>query len=264
MTTHPNVTTRKALLALALSLATMLGVGAALAQDMGETSTVRVTLTNTSPQVISPPLLIAHDADYAPFLIGGEATPELARLAEDGDASELAVIARLDPSVAAVVIADGPLPPGQSVTLAVETSEEQPFLTVLGMLVTTNDAFLVWTGDARELDQMSMTMADDAMTADGATSMDASSAMGGMDAMDAMGAAPPPHDAVVRVFDAGSEANTERCDQIPGPPCGSAGARALEGAEGHVALHGGILGVGDLDPAEWDWRNPVLEVAAGG
>lgn len=252
MNTYPKPLT------LVLSLVTMLGVGAVLAQQMGEASTVRVTLTNTSPQVISPPLLIAHGASYAPFLVGDEATPELVRLAEDGDASEFAAIARLDPAVAAVVIADGPLPPGESVTLEIETSEEAPYLTVLGMLVTTNDAFLVWTGDARELGEMGMAMVDDDATTAGDTmSMDNTAAMGGM------GAAPPPHDAVVRVLDAGSEANTERCEHMPGPPCGAAGARAVDGAEGHVALHGGILGVGDLDPAEWDWRNPVLEVDAG-
>ena len=38
------------------------------------------------------------------------------------------------------------------------------------------------------------------------------------------------------------------------------GVRVTDGAEGHVALDGGILGVGDLDPAEWDWQNPVLAV----
>lgn len=256
MKTHTHTTIRRKLLTLALSLATMLGAGAALGQDMAGGGTVRVTLTNTSPQVISPPLLIAHGSDYAPFLVGETAAPELARLAEDGDASELAAIARLDPAVSAAVIVDGPLPPGESATLEIETSDDAPYLTVLGMLVTTNDAFLVWTGDARELGEMGMATAE-------TTEMDATAGMGEMAEM-AMGAAPPPHDAVVRVFDAGSEANTESCEHIPGPPCGSAGARVADGAEGHVALHGGILGVGDLDPAEWDWRNPVLEVRAGG
>ena len=256
MTTHPNTTIRPMLVTLALSLATMLGVGAALGQEMAGGGTVRVTLTNTSPQVISPPLLIAHGPDYAPFLVGDPATPELARLAEDGDASELAAIARLDPAVSAVVIADGPLPPGESATLEIETAEDAPYLTVLGMLVTTNDAFLVWTGDARQLGEMGMTMGE-------TMEMDETAGTGEMAEM-AMGAAPPPHDAVVRVFDAGSEANTESCEHIPGPPCGSAEVRVADGAEGHIALHGGILGVGDLDPAEWDWRNPVLEVGAGG
>src|SRR6056297_2414190 len=224
--------------------------------------TVRVTLTNTSPQVISPPLLIAHGSDYAPFFVGEAATPELARLAEDGDASELAAIARLDPAVSAAVVADGPLPPGESATLEIETSDDAPYLTVLGMLVTTNDAFLVWTGDARQLGEMGMAMGE-TMGVDETTEMGESAGMGGMAEM-AMGAAPPPHDAVVRVFDAGSEANTENCEHIPGPPCGSAGVRVADGAEGHIALHGGILGVGELDPTEWDWRNPVLEVGAGG
>jgi hypothetical protein len=61
-------------------------------------------------------------------------------------------------------------------------------------------------------------------------------------------------------YDAGSEANNESCAFIPGPPCGKAGVRATEGAEGYVHIHAGIHGVGDLVPAERDWRNPVAKI----
>jgi hypothetical protein len=118
---------------------------------------------------------------------------------------------------------------------------DAPYLTLLGMLVTTNDAFLTWTAPVAVLGAMGDAMGE----------------------MDATAMTPPFADGVVRVLDAGSEANTERCEHIPGPPCGSGGVRVTEGAEDQVHLHGGVLGVGDLDPAEWDWLNPVVMVSPG-
>ncbi len=190
-----------------LVLALLLAATAlAPAQGMGDAAaTASVTIENGSPQAISPPVVIVHADGYAPFEVGAAAPAELVPLVEDGDASELAVVARVAQGVQAVVVAEGPLPPGETVTLEVPVAADTPFLTVLGMLVSSNDA-------------------------------------------------------VVRVYDAGSERDTEACAHIPGPPCGSPGARVTDGAEGHVTLDGGILGVGDLDPAEWDWRDPVLGV----
>lgn len=77
------------------------------------------------------------------------------------------------------------------------------------------------------------------------------------------GARVPPHGASVYAagaYDAGSEANSESCAFIPGPPCGSALMRDTAGAEGYVHLHAGIHGIGDLVPSSHDWRNPVAEV----
>ncbi len=61
-------------------------------------------------------------------------------------------------------------------------------------------------------------------------------------------------------YDAGSEANNEDCAFIPGPPCMNPNVRATENAEGYVHIHAGIHGIADLDPAEHDWRNPVAEI----
>jgi hypothetical protein len=224
---------------------------------MGDAAGVaRVHLVNASPQAISPPVVIVHEAGYAPFAVGAAAPPELALLAEDGDAAELSVVARVAPGVHGVTVAEGPLPPGEAVTLEVPLAAEAPYLTVLGMLVTTNDAFAHVTIDAREA-TMDGGMADDAMGMGDGMAGDAMR-MGEGDMARAGHA--PPRDGVVRVYDAGSERDSEACAHIPGPPCGNPGTRHGEGAEGRVALDGGILGVGDLDPADWDWRNPVLEV----
>lgn len=66
-------------------------------------------------------------------------------------------------------------------------------------------------------------------------------------------------------YDAGSEANDEDCDgAIPGPPGVCSGAAVSPPAatdEGYVHIHAGIHGVGgELDPAVYDWRNPVALV----
>ncbi len=264
----------------ALGLLLALAVGIGFAQEMG--TTLRVTVTNESSQVISPPLAVSHGADYVPFAVGSPASAELVALAEEGDASEFAALAGIAAGVRDVVVAAEPLAPGASVTLDVMVSEAAPYVTVLGMLVTTNDGFVTWTANALDASAMAMTddaMMDDAMDADamgddkmsddamgddgmgdpamGDAAMGESMGDANMNSMTPHG---PPHDGIVRVYDAGSERNTEACANIPGPPCGSAGARAADGAEGHVALHGGVLGVGDLDPAMWDWLNPVVSV----
>lgn len=214
---------------------TLLALSFGLAQH--DPVPVRIVLTNTSPQPLSPPLLVAHDGSFAPFALGAAPSDALARLAEDGDAAALAAAARDLVGVTDVVVADAVLMPGASVTLEAHASQGG-YLTVLGMLVTTNDAFVAWTAPV--------------------------AAVAGMVDGDAMRASMGPAfgDGVPRVFDAGSEANTEACAHIPGPPCGHGGVRATAGAEGAVALHGGILGVGDLDPATWDWRHPVVTVTA--
>jgi hypothetical protein len=220
-----------------LALVLLLAVGAASAQ-MG--STYAVTITNHTPQPISPPVVVSHALDFQPVVPGQAADPAIWRLAEDGDAGELATIARVDNGVYEVVTAAGPLLPGESVTLDIGVTDDFHYLTVLGMLVATNDAFVFWGSE-----------------------VGAATAMGGMgEAMggDMMGMAPAIYDGVARVFDAGSEADTESCADIPGPPCGNAGVRVTNGAEGTIHLDGGILGVGDLDPASFDWLNPAISV----
>jgi pentapeptide MXKDX repeat protein len=69
------------------------------------------------------------------------------------------------------------------------------------------------------------------------------------------------YDGTVRVLDAGSEANTESCHDVPGPPCGSVGVRHVDMAEGTVELHHGLTGDGDLDAMTYGWVDPVASVA---
>ena len=116
----------------------------------------------------------------------------------------------------------GGVPPGESTTLPINTRGRFRYVSILGMLVTTNDAFFA----VRTVRVPSR---------------------GDMKVM-------------ANAYDAGSERNSEDCDFIPGPPCDSADRRDTAGAEGFVHTHAGIHGLGDLDPAVNDWRNPVAEI----
>ena len=64
-------------------------------------------------------------------------------------------------------------------------------------------------------------------------------------------------------LDAGSEANTELCSEIPGPACRDMNpnnANPSQGAEGFVHVHPGVSGFkGDLD-FENNFNGPVLRV----
>lgn len=184
----------------------------------------RVTVTNLTPgQIISPPLVITHSADTYVFRAGEEASPEVAALAEDADSGGLLAALAGNPQVADFDIADGPLLPGDSVTLTLDGAGPWTRLTALGMLVTTNDAFF------------------------------------GLDSVD-LGGRPRSKVFSAVAYDAGSEVNSESCTYIPGPPCGNGGVRDTDGAEGFVHVHSGIHGLADLVPEAHDWRNPVARI----
>lgn len=244
---------------------------------------VAVTITNTTArQSFSAPVVLAHDRSYIPFALGEPAYPELIPLAEDGKIDDLLTVAKVEPAILDYAVADGPLAPGRSVTLQVRVDDAHPLLSAFAMMVTTNDTVFYYGAD------LSMTGASSsgAMGQDGMASggMDAGSepmgtaGMGaGPDAAgadgDAMGPqqaaaggeAMMPHidlyDGTVRALDAGSEANTESCQDVPGPPCGSVGVRHTDMAEGTVAVSAGLTGDGDLDAGVYGWEDPVARVS---
>lgn len=184
---------------------------------------VEVTITNvTRAQIFSPPVVISHGKAFQLFELGKPASEPLYSLAEDGLTDPLTTYLATLPSVHDYAVAAGPVMPGASVTLEVTTRGPFRFISVAGMLVSTNDGFFALRG--------------------------AGSPLFGKSAVDA------------EAYDAGSEANSEACAYIPGPPCGNGGVRDTADAEGYVHIHAGIHGGGDLDPSMHDWRNPVAEI----
>ena len=205
----------------------MVAVAAALVASTAPAAaqnTVSVTITNISKQIISPPLVASHTWKVAIFVPGQPASDELAALAEDGGPGDLADLLGMHDEVLDVAVADGLLFPGESMTYEVEMRGKYNRISAVGMLVSTNDAFFGLSN----------------------FQIDPNRAV---------------HRTTAPAWDAGSEANNEDCDFIPGPPCGNPHMRATEGAEGFVYVHSGIHGTADLSPADWDWHNPVVAIA---
>lgn len=178
-----------------------------------------------SPQGRSsaPPIVFSHGKGFKFFEAGQPASDALAKLAEDGQTGALEEDLLASSSVHSVATAAGPILPGNSVTVELKAGGHFRHISAAGMLVSSNDAFF------------------------GALNLRLPWGYGR---------------AVYHLaaYDAGSEANNENCDYIPGPPCGNPGVRDTENAEGYVHVHSGIHGVGNLMPEDFDWNNPVVKI----
>ncbi len=114
--------------------------GLNLVAGMALADSFDVTIYNlTKGQIISPPVVAAHDPSVAIFRVGEEASDELAALAEDADA--VGLVALLTSVGADVAVGAAVILPGESATVRIETSRGNRVLSAVGMLVTTNDAF---------------------------------------------------------------------------------------------------------------------------
>ena len=60
------------------------------------------------------------------------------------------------------------------------------------------------------------------------------------------------------VYDAGSETNDELSSTVPA--LGGEGSSPNDTGEGFVHIHNGVHGVGNLNAAKMDWRNPAAEI----
>jgi len=192
--------------------------------DEGGVRHYAITITNiTRGQIIAPPAVIAHNDDYKMFVLGGAPSYELSQLAEAGNGSLVLNAAGALPSVYKTVLGNGGILPGASQTIEIETTKNFSEISIGAMLATTNDGFMAVRG------------------------INAPSR--GSITVEAQG------------YDAGSEANSETCAFVPGPPCGD-GNHNPAAPEGYVHIHAGIHGVsgGTLDPAKLDWRNPVAQI----
>ena len=187
-----------------------------------------VTVTNlTRGQQFTPILVASHKAGVRLFELGTPASPQLKTLAEEGNVAPMTALLLGNPNVRDVVNSGGLLDPGKSVTQRVSTLGSFDSVSVAAMLIPTNDGFFA-VNDAE-----------------------------GPNGQDVITLFSP-------AYDAGTERNDETCASIPGPffiECGGpGGGGAPGGGEGYVHIHAGIHGIGDLDPALRDWRNPVARI----
>ena len=201
----------------------LLAFGTTLADDGGQTYSV--TITNlTKKQVFSPPLLVSHKKSIKLFMAGQPASDGIAAIAEGGDTSTLeALLGTLD-EVNDFTTGGMMIKPSESMTLTVKTRGRFNQLSLVGMLVSTNDAIYAINSTTIPYFGKKSLMA--------------------------------------LAYDGGSEVNTELCSDLPGPPCtaDSGNARVTDGAEGFIHVHSGIHGVGDLNEHNMDFNNPVAKI----
>ena len=213
---------------------TMLGLlaagGALLLGTAGLASATdfEVTVTNlTRGQQFTPVLVASHKAGVRLFELGGPSSPQLKTLAEEGNVAPMTALLLGNPNVRDVVNSGGLLGPGKSVTQRVSTLGGFDNVSVAAMLIPSNDGFFAVNDAEGPNGQESITVFSPA-------------------------------------YDAGTERNDETCASIPGPffvECGGPGGGGAPGSgEGYVHIHAGIHGIGDLDPALRDWRNPVARI----
>lgn len=179
-----------------------------------------VTITNvTRGQSFTPVLVATHGDGVRLYRLGEPANPALTTLAESGATQPLADMLRAMPQVSRITTTAGLLGPGKSVTVRIAAGDNADRLSMAAMLVPTNDGFFALNGvDLPKGKEPSVNFSP--------------------------------------IFDAGSEPNDELCANIPGPACGGAGDSPDASGEGYVHVHAGIHGIGDLEAAKYDWRNP--------
>jgi Spondin_N len=192
---------RLILLALTALLAAALAAGSAWADDDegeedgdGRARTWRVTVSNLTPagsQPLSPPLFVVHSSRVDVWSVGEIASHGVAAIAEDANNAVLeSALRQLEGVRSASTGAGGPIPPGASRTYTIESSGRFGRLSVVTMLVNTNDAFT------------------------------------GLDSFRLRG---PGSSVATMAYDAGSERNDELRSHIPGPCCNNPFVRDPEG-----------------------------------
>ncbi len=184
-------------------------------------------LTTGSSQPLSPPLLVVHRRRADPWSRGQLASHVVADIAEDANNGPATMglrrmrgVKSATTGVDAGAAAPAPIPPGASQTYTIPAQGPSNRLSLISMLVQTNDGF---TG------------------------------------LNSYRLRPGTRVLRKRAYDAGSEVNNQRRDSIPGPCCNNPNVRDPEGrAIGpHPGIRDGV---GQLTRARFGWTGPVAEI----
>lgn len=197
--------------------------------DHDQMQEYQISITNvTNGQPLSPPVAMLHNKTFSLWKIGEQASEELEVMAEGGDGSGLLNLRRGNPQYSSTA----PLFPGESIQFNLEALNDTfKNLSVAGMLINTNDGFSGLNGI--ELVELKP----------GRTSV-----------------------YYTRVYDAGTEFNSELSGTIPGPSDGGEGFNASrDDVTSVVTAHGGVVSADDnftdstLNSAD-KFDNPTLRI----
>lgn len=188
-----------------------------------------VEVTNLSnQQPFAPVAAVLHTSGYHGFSLGSMASDGLELLAESGDPSSFIAAADGHNMVLSSVSGTGVIAPGDNETITVQGNSSNPRLSLAGMLVNTNDGFI-------GLDDIDI---------------------GGLDVGESL-------QLHARVYDAGTEANTEAASDVPGQ--GGEGMNAMRDDRDFIVVHPGIVSMNDgltgsaLD-ASYRFDNPAARI----
>ena len=217
----------------AIATATAVGIAAgALAGTASGTGNhtrgFDITVENlTGGQPLSPPLLVEHNRRAGVWSAGDVASAPVSAVAEDANnpiaesaLSQLPGVYEVTTGVEEGAGGPAPIPPGASQTYRIAVPPHHGRISLLSMLVNTNDAF---TGiDSLRLRNRKVVI----------------------------------H---ARAYDAGTEKNNQLASHIPGPVGNNPFVRDPEGEliRMHPGVQ---PGVGDLDPAVHGWTGPVAKI----
>ncbi|MBM3817643.1 MAG: hypothetical protein FJW14_01305 [Acidimicrobiia bacterium] len=220
---------RRCVVSLAVALAVVASASVNKSVQAQSVQRYLVSITNmTRAQSFTPILVATHTSAVRLFTPGTAASSELREVAEEGNIGPLTTLLRGRPlEVRDIASSSGLLTPGVTVDVVVMAGGQFDRVSLVSMLIPTNDAFFGATG-------LPLPAANEITIID------------------------------VPAYDSGTEQNDERCASIPGPDfseCGGPGGGArVGGGEGVVIIHNGIHGVGDLRASNRDWRNPVARI----
>ncbi|WP_085296786.1 spondin domain-containing protein [Cognaticolwellia mytili] len=221
----------------ASAIALALSSSALMAQEL------EIKFTNLTQGIYYTPILMsAHDDSMSLFSSGTAATPELQMMAEGGNISGLVTLLEGVNANNAANPAEGLLAPGESTTAMLSTDEGNGYLSVVTMLLPTNDGFAGVSGWKIPTEAGTYTFN-------------------------------------VNAYDAGTEANNEVINGAgapgalgipvaPGMDAGTGGTGVTtEESNKTVHIHRGSLGDDDLTAGKSDldntvhrWLNPVARV----
>ncbi len=177
-------------------------------------ATYDITVYNlTNGQPLTPLGIVMHESAYVPWQLGEAVGAGLEMLAESGNPSDF--LGEADANTAVVMStssSNGPFGPGSSKTVSITVDHSTSLqLTVASMLANTNDAF---TG-VRNWNIGKLTVGDSAST-------------------------------ITYVFDAGTEANSETANSMPGPAAMGEGFNAnRDDLLNRLTIHNGVVTTDD-------------------
>ena len=183
-----------------------------------------VTVTNlTKGQAFTPILAATHNSEYNLFNLGESASESLVAIAEGGNIAPLkAMLDEMPRQVSDTASTEGLLMPGQSSSFRLSTHRQRLMLSLVSMLIPTNDTFVALNAVRLPYRYSKVYFAN--------------------------------------AYDAGSEMNDEFCMNIPGPVCGGVGPSPDDEGEGFVHFSAGIHGEGELQASAHDWRGAVAKI----